>query len=132
VTAVQPAGPPAPPTPAGEVAYRLGPVAAVPVGEGRAYAVAGEQIAVFRLRGGGLHAVAAACPHAGGPLADGQVDGSVVVCPLHLHVFELATGCSRTGQPPVRVYPVGTDSAGDLVVRLPAAGADPGTGGTMG
>jgi nitrite reductase (NADH) small subunit len=105
--------------PAELVEHRLGPLAEIPLGEGRAYTVAGEQIAVFRPRGGGLHAIAAACPHAGGPLADGQLDGTVVVCPLHLHVFELATGCSRTGQQPVRVYPVAADAAGQLVVRLP-------------
>jgi nitrite reductase/ring-hydroxylating ferredoxin subunit len=102
------------------VVHRLGPVDRIPIGEGRAYAVAGEQIAVFRPRGGGLHAVSAACPHAGGPLADGQIDDAVVVCPLHLNVFELATGCSRTGQRPLRVYPVELDGAGQLVVRLPA------------
>jgi triosephosphate isomerase len=30
----------------------------------------------------------------------------IVICPLHQHVFELATGCSRTGQPPLRTYRV--------------------------
>lgn len=51
--------------------YRLGPLADIPVGEGRAYAVDGDQIAVFRLRGGGLRAVSALCPHAGGPWRTG-------------------------------------------------------------
>ena len=32
-------------------AVQLGPVAEIPLGEGRAYAAAGEQIAVFRPRG---------------------------------------------------------------------------------
>jgi nitrite reductase (NADH) small subunit len=86
--------------------YRLGPVAELPVGEGRAYVAGGEMIAVFRLRDGSLRAVSAACPHTGGPIADGLADADVVICPLHQHVFELATGCSRTGQPPLRVYPV--------------------------
>jgi nitrite reductase/ring-hydroxylating ferredoxin subunit len=101
-------------------AHRLGPAAAIPPGEGRAYAVAGTQVAVFRLRDGRLHALGAVCPHAGGPLADGQIDGGVLVCPLHQHVFELATGCSRTGQPPVPVYPVTVDGTGELVVEMPA------------
>jgi nitrite reductase (NADH) small subunit len=86
--------------------YRLGPVDEIPVGEGRAYVAGGEMVAVFRLRGGGLRAVSAVCPHAGGPIADGQADQEVVICPLHQHVFELATGCSRTGQPPLRAYRV--------------------------
>jgi nitrite reductase (NADH) small subunit len=86
--------------------YPLGPVEEVPVGEGRAYAAGGEMVAVFRLRDGSLRAVSAVCPHAGGPIADGQADLDVVICPLHQHTFELATGCSRTGQPPLRVYRV--------------------------
>ena len=52
--------------------HRLGPVEAIPVGEGRAFVVGGEQIAVFRLRAGAsLRATQALCPHTGGPLDDG-------------------------------------------------------------
>jgi nitrite reductase/ring-hydroxylating ferredoxin subunit len=98
---------------------RLGPLADIPVGEGRAYAVGGEQIAVFRLGDRSVRALSAVCPHAGGPLADGQIDGEVLICPLHLHVFELATGCSRTGQPGLRVYPVAVDDRGDVVLDGP-------------
>jgi nitrite reductase (NADH) small subunit len=80
--------------------------------------VRGEWVAVFRLRGGELRAVSARCPHAGGPIADGLVDATVVICPLHQHAFELATGCSTTGQPPLRVYPVGVDDAGDIRLEI--------------
>jgi nitrite reductase/ring-hydroxylating ferredoxin subunit len=99
--------------------YRLGPVADLPVGEGRAYAVGDDMVAVFRLRNGELCAVSAVCPHAGGPIADGLSDAEVVICPLHQHIFELATGCSRTGQPPLKVYPVRVDN-GELVIGVPA------------
>lgn len=85
--------------------HRLGPVSQIPPGEGRAFAVAEEQIAVFRLRDGSLRAVSAVCPHAGGPIADGQIDGRVVLCPLHLNAFDLTTGCSTTGASPLRSYP---------------------------
>ncbi|MEU5785184.1 Rieske (2Fe-2S) protein [Micromonospora lupini] len=103
------------------VEHRLGPVDEIPLGEGRAYAVGDDMIAVFRLRNGSLRAVSAVCPHAGGPLADGLVDMTVVVCPLHQNTFELATGCSTTGQPPLTVYPVRADADGSLVVGLPSA-----------
>jgi nitrite reductase/ring-hydroxylating ferredoxin subunit len=96
--------------------HRLGPVDEIPVGEGRAYAVDGHQVAVFRLRSGALRAVSALCPHAGGPLADGLIDAKVVICPLHQHVYDLATGCSSTGQPPLRVYNVHTDDDGVLIL----------------
>jgi nitrite reductase (NADH) small subunit len=95
----------------------LGPVDEIPLGEGRAYAVGAEMIAVFRLRDGSLRAVSAVCPHKGGPLADGQIDTRVVVCPLHLNAFDLATGCSTTGQPSLTVYAVSLDAARQLVLE---------------
>jgi nitrite reductase (NADH) small subunit len=72
--------------------HRLGPVEQVPVGEGRAFAVGDEQVAVFRLRDGGLRATQARCPHAGGPLADGIAADCSVICPLHERRFALDTG----------------------------------------
>jgi nitrite reductase (NADH) small subunit len=98
--------------------HRLGPLEEIPVGEARAYAVGGRQIAVFRLRSGALRALNAVCPHAGGPLADGQSDDEVVICPLHAHVFDLATGESRSGFEPVGCYPVHPTDDGTVEVVL--------------
>ncbi|HEY5981512.1 MAG TPA: Rieske (2Fe-2S) protein [Microlunatus sp.] len=86
--------------------HELGPLSQVPHGEGRTFVVAGEQVAVFRLRDGSLRAVSAVCPHKGGPIADGQIDGRVVLCPLHLNAFDLTTGCSTTGAAPLSTYDV--------------------------
>jgi nitrite reductase/ring-hydroxylating ferredoxin subunit len=94
--------------------HRLGPIDQVPFGEGRTFDVAGEQVAVFRLRSGRWYALSAVCPHRGGPIADGQVDERIVMCPLHQNTFELATGCSPTGADPLRSYPVEID--GDEIV----------------
>jgi nitrite reductase (NADH) small subunit len=71
-------------------------------------------VAVFRLRDGSLRALSAVCPHRGGPLADGQIDLKQVICPLHLNAWDLATGRSLTGQPPLTVYPVRVD--GDQIL----------------
>ncbi|SDT41243.1 Rieske (2Fe-2S) protein [Actinoplanes derwentensis] len=87
----------------------LGPLEEIPLGEGRTYSVDDDMVAVFRLRDGSLRAVSAVCPHKGGPLADGQIDNRVVVCPLHLYAWDLATGCSQSGQPSIDVYPVRVD-----------------------
>jgi nitrite reductase (NADH) small subunit len=95
----------------------LGPLEAVPPGEGRAYTVGDRQIAVFRLRDGTVRALSAVCPHRGGPLADGQIDLAVVVCPLHLNAFDLTTGCSTSGQPPLTVYAVRVDDANQLILE---------------
>ncbi len=101
-------------------AYRLGPLEQIPVGEGRAFDIGGEQVAVFRLRNGSVRALSAVCPHRGGPLADGQIDGSILMCPLHQNQFELDTGRSTTGQEPLRTWPVEVDAQGDIVVAAPA------------
>ena len=95
----------------------LGSIHDIPPGEGRTYAVDGTMVAVFRLRDGSVRALDAVCPHRGGPLADGQIDLKVVVCPLHLHVFDLATGCSTTGQQPLTVYAVRLDADNHLVLE---------------
>jgi nitrite reductase (NADH) small subunit len=82
----------------------------IPFGEGRTVTLGEDQVAVFRLRGPDgeplVRAVSAVCPHLGGPIADGQTDGGKVVCPLHLHTFDLSDGCGLTGQPALKVYPV--------------------------
>ena len=100
------------------VAHVLGALSEIPVGEGRAYAVAGRQVAVFRLRDGSVRALDAVCPHRGGPLADGQTDADVVVCPLHAHVIDLSTGACRSGQSDVASYAVSVED-GQVVVVLP-------------
>jgi nitrite reductase (NADH) small subunit len=98
--------------------HRLAPVHAIPVGEGRAFAVDGRQIAVFRLRAGGdIRALDAVCPHAGGPLADAQIDGMKIVCPLHGYAFSLSGGACLNGDLAVRAYPV-REVDGEIVVDV--------------
>ncbi|WP_345413072.1 Rieske (2Fe-2S) protein [Actinomycetospora chlora] len=99
------------------VEARLGPVDQVPLGEGRAFLVGDEPVAVFRPRGGGLYALRAICPHRGGPLADGLTDDEVVMCPLHNHQFSLADGSCGTGADGVAAY-TASEEDGELVVRL--------------
>jgi nitrite reductase (NADH) small subunit len=79
------------------VGIEVGRVDEVPVGEGRVFAVEGEQVAVFRMRDGSLRALAAVCPHRGGPLADGLTDDGVVVCPLHSYAFDMCSGAEVSG-----------------------------------
>lgn len=82
-------------------------LADIPEGLGRAVRVGGERIAVFRTRAGGVFATAATCPHRHGPLAEGQVVGSSVVCPLHAFKFNAASGeCDQPGVCAVRTHPV--------------------------
>ncbi len=63
----------------------------IPLREGRRVDLGGHQIAVFNL-GDRVMAVENRCPHRGGPLSDGIVAGSSVVCPLHSWKVCLSTG----------------------------------------
>lgn len=86
-------------------ATAVGPAGDILPGEGRAYAVAGLQIAVFRMTDGSLRATDAVCPHKSGPLADGQFDLGQVVCPLHQYAFRFVDGtCSSAGIDAVQIY----------------------------
>ena len=97
----------------------LGRLSDIPPGEGRAYAVGDDRIAVFRLRDGSVRALSAICPHRGGPLADGQIDTKVVICPLHLTAFDLTTGCAPGSAYRVATYPTSVDEAGHVIVSVP-------------
>ena len=98
----------------------LGLVAAIPLGEGRTYSVSGERIAVFRARSGELYAVQAECPHKGGPLADGLLGGTTLICPLHAWKFDLRSGEALMGSCGLRTFAVRRDQDGRIVVTMPA------------
>jgi len=79
----------------------------------------GRSVAVFNCGGGRFAACGAVCPHEGGPLADGWLEGDVVVCPWHGFDFDLATGQCRVDEGlSIPIYPVRVE--GDAVeVDLP-------------
>lgn len=97
----------------------VGRVEDVPLLEGRSVAVGDRRIAVFRTAQG-FHALDDACPHRGGPLADGLVADSCVTCPLHGWRFELASGAALGAHPGVAVHEV-LERDGELWLRLAAA-----------
>ncbi len=67
---------------------------------------AGRSYAVFEVDGE-LRVTDGACPHNGGPLAEGLVRDGVVTCPWHWYSYELATGRCRTAAGyELRRYPV--------------------------
>jgi nitrite reductase (NADH) small subunit len=101
------------------VEHRLGPIDQIAVGEGREFTVAGLNIAVFRLRGGGIAATQAQCPHRNGPLADGIVGMNSIVCPLHNWKFALTTGAAEVGDCDITTYPARIDATGDVLIALP-------------
>jgi nitrite reductase/ring-hydroxylating ferredoxin subunit len=68
-------------------------------------------VAVFRV-GEAFYAIDNRCPHKGGPLAEGPLDGTVVTCPWHGFTVDVRTGiCPRS--PWLRVRTFSVDLAGD-------------------
>ena len=54
--------------------------------------VAGEAVLVTRSASGDICAIANTCSHFGGPLAEGEREGDVVVCPWHGSRFNVCSG----------------------------------------
>jgi nitrite reductase (NADH) small subunit len=97
---------------------RLGAIVSIPLGEGRSFVAGGEKIAVFRTRNGAVFAIQAECPHRQGPLADGLVGGTTLICPLHSWKFDLATGQPLFGDCAVKTYPVRVDEDGQIILTI--------------
>lgn len=66
-------------------------------GKGKKVTVSeGLEVAIFKI-GGKVYAVQENCPHQGGPLSDGDVEGTVVMCPWHGMTYDLSTGKAAPG-----------------------------------
>ena len=98
----------------------IGKLSQIPPGEGRNFTVAGPEgellLAVFHARDGRVFATQAACPHRGGPLADGLMDNGAVVCPLHDRTYDLHTGAGIGTECTIQVYPVRTEADGTIML----------------
>lgn len=51
----------------------------------------GREVALFNIEGE-IFALDNACPHMGGPLGDGEIEDSTVICPWHAWQFNIKTG----------------------------------------
>ena len=93
----------------------------IPPGTGKEVVVAGQIVAVFNIDGV-FHAMDGVCPHAGGPVGTGRVEGCIVTCPWHGWQFDVTTGqnvLNTTLQHPV--YP--TRTTGESVEVLIETGS---------
>ncbi len=71
--------------------HRVAAVSEVPAGSARELTAGGRVIALFNVDGR-LYALDGICPHAGGPLGEGALQGSIVTCPWHGWQFDVTTG----------------------------------------
>ena len=60
-------------------------------GNGKTVNIKGIAIAIFNVNGD-FYAIDNTCPHRGGPLGEGELNGNVVTCPLHGWQFDVTTG----------------------------------------
>ena len=71
-------------------------VADVAPGTGKAVVAGRREIALFNVDGT-FYALDNTCPHQGGPLAEGWIEGSTVTCPWHAWCFNLTDGTMTLG-----------------------------------
>ena len=68
---------------------------------------------------GAYHAIDNACPHRGGPMGEGDLDGRVAVCPWHGWRWDVTTG-ANANNPAVKIACFPTRVVdGDVYVELP-------------
>ncbi len=92
-------------------------------GRGRAVVRVGEErVALVRVEGR-LYALGDTCPHRGGPLSEGDLDGHLLHCPLHAWPFDVRTGvCPTTPGARVRIRAV---RVVDEEIQVAASGSLP-------
>jgi len=74
----------------------VAPAREIPDGGARAFRVGRYEVAIFNVDGC-FYAIENSCPHQGGPLAEGWLEGSMVTCPWHGWCFDVRTGKMSLG-----------------------------------
>jgi nitrite reductase (NADH) small subunit len=67
---------------------------------------------------GTLHCINGICPHAGGPLGQGILEGDTLICPLHGWEFDCRTGQSVSDDLQVETFPVTVEN-GNIFIEVP-------------
>jgi nitrite reductase (NADH) small subunit len=96
---------------------RVAAVGEIPDGEGRVVEVGRHTVALFNVQGR-FFAIDNHCVHRGGPLGEGLLDGTAVMCPWHGWRFDVTSG-ANVNNPAVKVacFPV-TVEDGAIYVDL--------------
>jgi len=81
---------------------RIAAVSDCPPGTGRELVVEDRMVALFNV-GGEFHALDGVCPHQGGPLGQGELQGCIITCPWHGWQFDVSSGQHQTS--PSLIHP---------------------------
>lgn len=82
-------------------------------GHGKTVTVQGNKIALFK-QNGKFHAMDNTCLHRGGPLGEGDVEGTTVTCPWHRWEYDMTTGHCKTN-PALKLKSYKVEVKGDEV-----------------
>jgi nitrite reductase (NADH) small subunit len=97
---------------------RVAGVAEIPPGTGKEVLAGDQIVALFNVEGS-FFALDGICPHAGGPLGEGELQGTIVTCPWHGWQFDVTNGqhClnARLAHP---TFPVRVEGE-DVLIELP-------------
>jgi len=63
----------------------------IPVGQGLVVDFNGTEVGLFKVDGT-CYAIEGVCPHRGGPVGEGELEGTIVTCPWHGWRFDITTG----------------------------------------
>jgi nitrite reductase (NADH) small subunit len=90
----------------------------LPIGAAKEVEFEGRVYALFNVEGE-ISAIDGICPHQGGPLADGPLDGCMVTCSWHGWQFDVKSGKTPLG-PKIKqaVYTVSIQGQ-DVMVEVP-------------
>ena len=93
----------------------------IPEGEGRVIEAGDRVFAVFNADGR-FYAIDNNCPHRGGPLGEGELDGTIVTCPWHGWRWDVTTG-ANANNPGMKTacFPVSVEN-GEIILDLAPRG----------
>jgi nitrite reductase (NADH) small subunit len=97
---------------------KIGSVSQIPAGSVASTVIGGDSYAVCHVDGQ-IHVLDGICPHAGGPLGQGALHGTTLVCPWHAWEYDCTTGmCTFSDEFSVTKFPV-TISGDDILIDIP-------------
>jgi nitrite reductase/ring-hydroxylating ferredoxin subunit len=97
---------------------KLTTLSELPEGSAAEFEFEGRVYALYNIKGA-ISAIDGICPHQGGPLAEGLLEGTTVTCPWHGWQFDVCTGKTPLG-PKIKqpVYEVKVEGE-DVLVLVP-------------
>jgi nitrite reductase (NADH) small subunit len=97
---------------------RVAKAADVPPGEARVVQAGAKSLALFNVDGT-YHVIDNVCPHRGGPMGEGDLEGRLAICPWHGWRWDVTTG-ANANNPAVKIGRFeATVVDGDVYVELP-------------